>query len=444
MFNDEQNKKLQDDERFIATNNSIPKINFFNGKAVANQLLSEREKLIQLAKEYELFNALEIKEKIDQGVKYYDHLTKEIAGAEEYLNNIKKEIGESQQTVELQEMGFYDFEHPAQSSVVLAESLKNVRTVIKESMKNNRAAFANSNFIFNNSQKEGNKFMTDMKKIMLKAYNSEAENAVKSVKSEKVDTAINKIEKSRVHVEKLGSMINLKINDGYHRARIDEVKLAFEHFKIVRLEKEKAREEAERLKEERKVEQELKKKQELLQKERKQKQLALDEMTASLAMNDSIIDKQKLAELEQEIKNIDKDIALTNDRAANLKAGYVYVISNIGSFGEGRVKIGMTRRAEPMERIKELGNASVPFGFDVHLIHYSENAVEIENKLHKIFDNRRVNLVNKRREHFYATPEEVKQEIMKLDGSIARFTNDAEAFDYNESKVIREKLMKNA
>ncbi|MES1524119.1 GIY-YIG nuclease family protein, partial [Vibrio cholerae] len=92
------------------------------------------------------------------------------------------------------------------------------------------------------------------------------------------------------------------------------------------------------------------------------------------------------------------------------KAGHVYVISNIGSFGDNVYKIGMTRRLEPMERVKELGDASVPFSFDVHAMIYSENAPALENELHKKFDFQRLNLINTRKEFFAVTLDEIKNE----------------------------------
>jgi hypothetical protein len=121
------------------------------------------------------------------------------------------------------------------------------------------------------------------------------------------------------------------------------------------------------------------------------------------------------------------------------KSGHIYVISNIGSFGEDVYKIGMTRRLEPMDRVKELGDASVPFEFDVHALIHSENAPELENKLHKLFDNKRVNLVNNKKEFFNITLPEIEKAVKEFYGDI-EFTKMAEAKQYRETISMRQKV----
>ncbi len=125
--------------------------------------------------------------------------------------------------------------------------------------------------------------------------------------------------------------------------------------------------------------------------------------------------------------------------AQQTKSGHVYVISNIGSFGENVYKIGMTRRLEPLDRVRELGDASVPFKFDVHAMIYSEDAPELENSLHKVFNNKRVNHINRRREFFNINLSEIKKVVKENHGEI-EFIKDAEAKEYRESLVIQEQL----
>ncbi|MBB5872781.1 hypothetical protein F4553_006215 [Allocatelliglobosispora scoriae] len=127
-------------------------------------------------------------------------------------------------------------------------------------------------------------------------------------------------------------------------------------------------------------------------------------------------------------------------RAANVRAGYVYVISNIGAFGEGMVKIGMTRRLEPLDRVRELSDASVPFNFDVHAIFFSNDAVGIESAMHSRLASRRVNLVNQRREFFYVTPHEAKQHLLELAGDLLEYNESPEALEYRQSLTQSELL----
>ena len=120
-------------------------------------------------------------------------------------------------------------------------------------------------------------------------------------------------------------------------------------------------------------------------------------------------------------------------RAANIRAGYVYVISNIGSFGENMVKIGMTRRLDPLDRIRELSDASVPFNFDVHALFFSKDAVSIETTLHQRFAKFRVNRINLRREFFRVTAAEAKVQLAELAGDILQFQDVPDALEYRES-----------
>lgn len=147
---------------------------------------------------------------------------------------------------------------------------------------------------------------------------------------------------------------------------------------------------------------------------------------------------QERLDLEGKITEIDVRIAENDYRTANIRAGYVYVISNVGSFGPGIVKIGLTRRLEPMDRVRELGDASVPFGFDVHALFFSDDAVGVEAELHRRFARTRVNRVNLRREYFYTTPAEVKAALIEIAGNLLEFNEFAEAEQFHASELLRE------
>ena len=152
---------------------------------------------------------------------------------------------------------------------------------------------------------------------------------------------------------------------------------------------------------------------------------------------------QDQAKLQVDIDNIEVEIAQLKQKqeratsqAQITRAGFIYVISNHGSFGEGVVKIGMTRRLEPMDRVTELGDASVPFKFDVHTLAFVDDAPRIERALHELFSTKRVNTENHRKEFFYAKPSEVKAEMDKL-GIESDWYFDVDAKEYLESQLIR-------
>ena len=146
-----------------------------------------------------------------------------------------------------------------------------------------------------------------------------------------------------------------------------------------------------------------------------------------------------MAELTEKLGELDVSMESVEQRVANVRAGHVYVISDVGSLGERMVKIGMTRRLDPMDRVKELGDASVPFGYDLHAMIFSEDAVDLEKRLHDQFAPQRVNLVNLRREFFYATPQEVHDALNSEDGLavITEFTDTPEAAEWHESENTR-------
>ena len=140
--------------------------------------------------------------------------------------------------------------------------------------------------------------------------------------------------------------------------------------------------------------------------------------------------------MEAKLKQLETDKATVLEREANARAGYVYVISNIGSFGENVYKIGMTRRLEPMDRIKELSSASVPFEFDVHAMIFSDDAPALETSLHQTFDKKRVNLVNSHKEFFKVTLDEIEDVVKSNYNNTVTFTKIPVAKEYNETLEI--------
>jgi hypothetical protein len=155
---------------------------------------------------------------------------------------------------------------------------------------------------------------------------------------------------------------------------------------------------------------------------------------------------EKYSKLQAQISLLEQELSEAHERkeramsmAQQTKRGHVYIISNIGSFGENVYKIGMTRRLEPVDRIKELGDASVPFQFDIHAMIYSDEAPTLEYELHKAFSNRKVNMLNYRKEFFNVTLEEIEQKIKEI-GLEAEFSKLPEAMEYRETLAILEKL----
>ncbi|WP_338106777.1 DUF4041 domain-containing protein [Mobiluncus porci] len=331
------------------------------------------------------------------------------------------------------ESGITPYHHPAEPSVTLEAELKKTRKGIKDAIKNKTAITTSSNFTLNGSSKDGDKFLANLSKIMLRAYNAEAENCVLTVKAGNGETARKRLERTRDQVEKLAEIIDLHISPKYHNLRLKELQLALDYQNAKQAEKEAEREEKARLREEAKAMKELAAEREKLVKERAHyENVILELMKQGNA--------EAVQQFQEKLDEINAQIDTVDFREANQRAGYVYVISNIGSFGKRMVKIGMTRRLDPMERVRELSDASVPFNFDVHALFFTEDAVGVETELHHRFAKQRVNLVNPRREFFAVTPLEVKEALVEVAGNLLEFVEEPEAAQYRESESMRETL----
>lgn len=352
-----------------------------------------------------------------------------VAQAQAERESVAGEIVKLRETAALQEFGFYDYEHPAEDSVRLSGDLEALRSQIKQAVTLGHATSATSNFTFNNSTAKGARFVRDMSKLMLRSYNAEAENCVKAVRAGNLDSAHKRLTKAMQQIERLGAMISLQITPYYHRLRLAELELAARHMQALQIEKEVERARREELREQKKAEQELHAERARLEKER-------SHYLNALAALEAKGDEEGAARMREQIADAEKAIADVDYRVANTRAGYVYVISNIGSFGRDVVKIGMTRRLEPMERIQELGDASVPFRFDVHALFFSSDAVTLEGRLHAHFADRRLNRVNLRREYFQATPAEVLEALKEHDVELLEYTLEPAAEEFRASNQV--------
>ena len=327
----------------------------------------------------------------------------------------------------LQDVGIYRYHHPLEDAPAYKERLRLIEAEMDALIKTGSSILASDMFTFSGSLAKGRKMVNDLSKLMLRTYNAEADNCVRALRSGNITTAKKRLESSVAAIGKLGSMMEMRINPEYHALRIHELELTADYQMKLQEEKEHAREERELLREQRRAEQELAAERERLDKERSHYSTALAALRAKG-------DLTAVAELEGRLTEIDEAIAANDYRIANIRAGYVYVISNIGAFGPGVVKIGMTRRLEPLDRVRELGDASVPFPYDVHALFFSDDAITLENDLHKAFEGQRVNFVNQRREFFFATPSEVRESLARATGGLLEFTEAPTASEYTQSR----------
>lgn len=329
----------------------------------------------------------------------------------------------------LQDVGIYRYHHPLEDAAAHKNRLEVINAHIDEFVKTGRAVLASDMFTFDGSLAKGRKMTADFSKLMLRAYNAEADNCVRSLRSGNVRTAKARLERAMAAIERLGAIMEMRVNPDYHQVRVEELELTADFQMKVQEERERTREERAELREQQRVEKELATERERLDKERAHYVGVLQALRAKG-------DGAAAAELEGRLHDIDAAIEANDYRAANIRAGYIYVISNVGALGPNIVKIGMTRRLEPRDRVRELGDASVPFLYDTHALFFSEDAITLENELHKAFAGRRVNHVNARREFFFATPAEVRELLVAKVGGLLEFNEEPEAPEYFQSRGL--------
>lgn len=350
----------------------------------------------------------------------------ELATMEQRLKAARQNLVDTDELALLEEVGIYHYRHPLADIVSYEKELKKIQTRIKEMVKKDGGAILSTNqWTVNGSASEGRAMVRDFSKLMLRAFNAEADDIVHGLKPYKLDSALDRLAKISQTIERLGKTMSIRISDSYFKLRVRELELTADYLHKEEEQKEVERIERARLKEERKVQQEIERERARLEKERQHFANALETLVANGDEEAAARVSEQLAEAEQAVREVDY-------RAENLRAGYVYVISNIGSFGERMIKVGMTRRLDPMDRIRELSDASVPFNFDIHALFFSKNAIGIETEMHHRLADLRVNTVNHRREFFRASPVEVRDVLCELAGELLQFHEIPEALEYRQ------------
>ena len=356
----------------------------------------------------------------EQGIRAdLERLIKEEAALQEKLHPMRVQV-------KLEEAGFTEYDHPAKDSVELAAALRDLRKDVQMAVRSYSAVESLDDFEPPHTKSGRNKLAKDSARLALMAFNSQVDSIIEAASARNYEASLAKIFKAAEVVERQCTVTGVRIKPNYVELRARELQLAVDHLKAKQLEKELEKERKAELREQAKAERELQAERERLEKERQHYLNVLKTV-------EEIGDEAETARLKQQIIEIEKGINDVEKREANIRAGYVYVISNIGSFGERMVKIGMTRRLDPMDRVRELGDASVPFNFDVHALFFSDDAVGVETELHHRFAAKRVNRINARREFFYATPAEVRDALKDIAGNLLEFTEEPEAEQYRLS-----------
>lgn len=351
---------------------------------------------------------------IEEGTKELEHITS-------YLND---------------ELFKYDIELTYPFDLVEVDSSQ-INTYIKKlQMKEKGLLNLEEVKIFNVST-ENKRHQNAQAKQIIRLFNAETSQLINKVNSKNIESMQNKIFKSYEGINKIFETDNVRIPETLLDIKLEMLDLM--HKYQVKIEDEKIirREERARLKEIEQAEKEMEKKLKELDKDIRHHNNEIKKLTMYLNNTDLQVEKElyieKIRELDQSLKNLNSERENVEDRKDNAQSGFVYIISNIGSFGENVYKIGVTRRLEPMDRINELSSASVPFEFDVHALIFSENAFELKNKLHEYFKKYKVNKVNGRKEFFKVNINEIKDKVLSEHNSTVQFIDEPKAIQYRET-----------
>ena len=360
------------------------------------------------------------------------------------LARLNEEIAVANGNLNLQEFGFFERQYNFSDSTKHKDKLDSLRIQQKSMIKNGTAGRIITPMLLDNSKSKGKAMQNQLIKAALRGFNGEADALLVKVSVVNVDNKIKALRKVFEQLNKMYSRNLIEITYPYLDLKIEELRLAAEYELQKQEEKELLREQREKEREDKKLQAEIKAKRKQLEKDRDHFKNMVAKVTELLkeAKNDEVDElKRQLAEYQDKLSELDEIEEDIDYREGHATAGYVYVISNIGSFGEDVYKIGVTRRLEPLERIRELSSASVPFQFDVHALIFSEEAFALETELHNQLANYKVNKVNGRKEYFKVSFEEIRNILATHKELTVELNEDAEAFEYRQTKAIEDKQL---
>ncbi len=346
----------------------------------------------------------------------------------------RAEIAVLDEELLLESYCFYKLKLALLDSAEFKDRLHAIREEQKHLIKQDRATSRRSASV----QRHDGVDLTDVvQRLLVGIFNNVCDLCVRDVKFNNVDKFEQRIEKEFERLNKIGSLMEVQLTQYFKDLKIQELQCAYEYQVVKQREKDELRRQREIQRDAQKAEQEIRAARQALEKERKHFASAIAALDRRIetteddvARQELVAQKQSLCEKVTGLETQEKEL---DYREQNAKAGFVYIVSNLGAFGENVYKIGMTRRLEPMERIDELGDASVPFEFDLHALVFSDDAPALEAKIHGHFETHRVNKVNRRKEFFKAELAEIETVVRANYDKMFELTYEATAEQYRES-----------
>jgi len=401
--------------------------------------LLEKNK-IEIAKQVKNFE-IEAKKRNQELTSAYEQqkqeINQQIIDLNKQLSDKKDELIILEDGILLQSFGFYTPKYDFENSEHYKRKLEQIRNQQAAMVSSQKAAYCTQSWSVNNSAKEGERMIKDYVKLILRSFNNECDASIINVKFNNINSIEKKITKAFEILNKLGQRMSIVVSADYLNLKLSELYLCYEYQVKKQEEKEEQRRIREQMKEDAKLQKEIEEIKAKIEKEEKHFNQAMTSTNELLQKAKTDAEREllrnELTNIQEKLSGIEKDKQDVLYREQHTRAGYVYIISNIGSFGENIYKIGVTRRLDPQERVDELGDASVPFYFDVHAMIFSDDAPSLENALHQAFDDRRLNKINLRREFFHVKLEEIEDVVKRNFNKPVEFTKLAQAEQYRRS-----------
>jgi hypothetical protein len=365
-------------------------------------------------------------------------------GGLDYYNNLQEDLDLYKNQLEIMSYGIYEPVYDFDTSEKYKEEIDKIKIEQKELIKNGSAYSFYENWTINGSLAQGKAQTKRDIKLLLRGFNGESFNLISKVKWNNINSIKQRIEKSFTFFNKISEKSGNEIRDIYKDAVIKELHLTHEFHNKKHEEKEEQRDIRARLREEEKLLKDVEVATKKADKEEALYQKALDKVKKELG----VANEDEVQSLNLKIEDLNNklsEVLMVKERALSMaqqtRAGHVYIISNIGSFGEDVFKIGLTRRLEPLDRIRELSGASVPFKFDIHLMVFSEDAPQLEKDLHHTFRDFSLNKINFRKEFFKLKLDDIAL-VLKVEHDIdAEVITIPEAKEYRETKLINQDVL---
>ena len=393
-------------------------------------------------------NADQLENQLEESSKQLEDISTDIEAKEDRLDSLDEQLHQIMSKVDLYsrldefvEHGLFEEpEYLFETSARFAEEIKRVREKQRELVKNKEAIIFPNSVTISSDKSQNKKILDGQIKLMLTAFNIECDLLIGKISPSNFSRTLERIEKLAATLEKSSATLHCGFSLHYVQLKFEECKLQYQ-FKLKkqeeqeeqRLIREQMREEQKAIKEYERALAQAEKEERMYREMLERAHKELEQATA----DDRLIAEQRIADLERQLAEAEASEERAKSMAEQTRRGHVYVISNMGSFGESVYKIGLTRRLDPLDRVKELGDASVPFPFDVHAIIYSDNAPALETALHREFSQRRVNAVNLRKEFFQTDLKAIKEAAEKLTNGEADFKMTVLAEEYFESRRLR-------